>query len=116
MTRMYLSPTATIFAKIGLLVVELIIGLFNVITYPIRKISLKTYGLIVLAVGVCYPVIFPVEIKAYAVALVIWTIAFTIGLFTIRAIHKVLNKKVSPRVAMMINSPLGIQLNRFYGC
>ena len=114
MTRMYLSPTATAFAKIGLLFIQLMIGLFNVVTYPMRKITLKTYVFLLLAIGVGYPVVFSVDFKTYALAYGISAGILTAALIATRIIYKVLNKKVSPRVAFMFNSPLGIQLNRFY--
>ena len=114
MTRMYLSPTATTFAKIGLLFIQLMIGLFNVVTYPIRKITLKAYAFLVLAIGAGYPVVFSVDLNTYALVFGISVGIFTAALIATRIIYKVLNKKVSPRVAFMFNSPLGIQLNRFY--
>lgn len=114
MTRMYLSPAATTFAKIGLLIIQLMIGLFNVITFPIRKITLKAYALLLAAVGLCYPVIFQVEMNVYIPAFAISVGILAVGLIAIRVIYKVLNKKVSPKVAYMFNSPLGIRLNRFY--
>lgn len=114
MTRMYLSPTATLFAKIGLIVVECLIGLYNLITYPIRKISLKAYILFVIAAGGFYAAGDRFGLEISLVTMIIAVVMFTVAIVVSKLIYHYLNKKVSPKVALLINSPLGIPLNRFY--
>lgn len=114
MTRIYLSPTASAFAKIGLFFVECLIGLYNLITFPIRKITLKVYSVIFISTSIlcAISVYFNSQINT---AVIIGALAlFTVSIFITRAIYKYLNKKVSPRVAFLMNSPLGIPLNKFY--
>lgn len=114
MTRMYLSPTASTFAKIGLIFVECLIGLFNLITYPIRKITFKTYGAMLLLAGALYAISLYFGLEVNLTLLVGFFALFTASIFLFRAIHKFLSKKVSPRVALLINSPLGIPRNKYY--
>ena len=113
MNRMYLSPTASIFSKICLSFVEVLIGLYNLITFPIRKITLKTYSIILLISGVLYTAVFYAEFKVHLLPFVATLAIFTIGIFTAKSVYNILRKKVSPRVAYLINSPLGIPVNKY---
>lgn len=114
MTRMYLSPTASILVKIGLFFVECIIGLYNLITFPIRKITLKAYGYILLIAGAFYTAAFHSDLKVYFVLFLVVLGAFAASILIFKLIYNILRKKVSPRVAYLMNSPLGIPLNRFH--
>lgn len=114
MTRKYLSPAATTSAKIGLILIECLIGLFNLISFPIRKISFKGYLVVSAAIGVFYVYHFHASLVTHLPILVFVVFGFAAGLFGIKLIHKLLNKKVAPKVAFMINSPLGIPLNRYH--
>lgn len=114
MSRMYLSPTATTFVKIALCFVECFIGLYNLITYPIRKINIRAYCLISALICVIYLVNSYLKLEPNLFELIITLVAFTVSIIFIRMLYNLLNKKVSPRVAMLINSPLGIPLNKFY--
>lgn len=114
MTRMYLSPTASIFAKIGLLFVECLIGLYNLITFPIRKITFKAFSCILVAFGVFYAAAFRTELMDHLFGFIAVLGIFVISIFVTKIIYKYLNKKVSPKVAYLMNSPLGIPLNRYH--
>ena len=114
MTRMYLSPTASTFAKIGLIFVECLIGFYNLITYPIRKITLKAYLFVLVASGVLYAALFPFALTDKLVLFFLVATLFTVSIFVTRMLYKLLNQKISPRVAYLISSPLGIPLNRFH--
>lgn len=114
MTRKYLSPAATAGAKIGLILIECLIGLFNLVSFPIRKISFKGYMVISAAIGVFYVVKFHATLMAHLSVLGFVFVGFAAGVFGVKLIHKLLNKKVAPKVAFMINSPLGIPLNRYH--
>lgn len=114
MTRIYLSPTATFFAKIGLIFVECLIGLFNLITYPIRKIKIKAYCFLAIFAGVFYAAGNHFGLEIDSTSLIIAFAVFTVAIIASKVIYKYLKNKVSPKVAILINSPLGIPLNRFY--
>lgn len=114
MTRMYLSPTATVFAKIGLVFVQILMGLCSAITFPIRKITLKAYGLILVVAGAAYTVCFHADLKAHLTALMAVFGLLAVSIVLTRLVHKILTNKVGPRVAVMINSPLGIPLKKYY--
>lgn len=114
MTRMYFSPTASTFARIGLIFVECLIGLYNLITFPIRKITFKAYCVVILISGLLYAVNVHFNMRSNLGLFIFALGLFTASIFVTRAIYNYLSKKVSPRVAMLINSPLGIPRNRFY--
>lgn len=114
MTRMYLSPTATVFAKIGLLFIELIIGIFNLAVFPIRKIGLKAYALIMLVSGAGYAVQFHNNLTAHLAVLLIGFVLLAAFILAVKGLHKLINNKISPKVAMMVNAPLGIRRNKYY--
>ena len=114
MTRIYLSPAASTFAKIGLVMVEILIGLYNLVTYPVRTMTFKAYCFSVTTTTALYMLIFHADLMKYLTYFVLGFCIFTANIFITKAIHKVLKKKVSPRVALLINSPLGIPRNRFY--
>ena len=114
MTRKYLSPTASAFARAGLLLIECLIGLYNLITFPIRKIGLKSY-LITTCIGCAiYAGCFYADLQKYLALFILSWIGFTAIIIVSKLLHKALNKKVLPKVAYLINSPLGIPLNKFY--
>lgn len=114
MTRMYLSPTASTFAKIGLVFVECLIGLYNLITYPIRKISLKAYIFLVITAAGFYAISGHFGLEISLSMIIIAATVFTVAIIASKLIYNYLSKKVSPKIALLINSPLGIPLNRFY--
>lgn len=114
MTRMYLSPTATVFAKIGLLMIEALIGLFNLIMFPIRKINLKSYGIFMLIYSFLYVFLFNSNLEKHLMTCVVLFAIFSISIIVTKILYKLLNKKIMPRIAYMLHSPLGIKLNRFY--
>ena len=114
MTRMYLSPTASVFVKVGLILIECLIGLYNLITFPIRMITLKAYGIILIGTSILYTILFYNSILSH-----LWAFGVVFGVFTAAIVlsklfYKLLNKKVAPRIAYLINSPLGIQMNRYH--
>lgn len=114
MTRMYLSPTATFFAKIGLFFIECLIELYSLITYPFRKLTLKKYSCIVFISCAFYVISCYLGLKLNVVNLIVSVIAFTIITITSKLFYNYLKKKVCPRIAYLINSPMGIPLNKFY--
>lgn len=114
MVRVYLSPTATTFAKIGLVFAEIFIGLFNLVSWPLRKISKKAYVFIVTLFGILYVVAFHADLEAHLVGFAVVLGMFTVSIFTCRALHKYFKNYLSPKFAEMINSPLGIRTNRFH--
>lgn len=114
MTRMYLSPTATFFAKAGLFFVECLIGLYNLITYPIRKITIKAYLALLLFAAGSYFVGNYFGYNLDLVATIAALVVFTIAIYVSKMLHKYFKNKVSPKVAFLLSSPLGIPLNKFY--
>lgn len=114
MTRMYLTPTTTTFVKVCLLFIECFIGLYNLVTLPIRKMTFKAYACVSLISGVLHAIVFGVNLKDQLIAFVVTACLLAAIIFTTRFLYKVLKKKVSPKVAYLINSPMGIPLNRFY--
>ena len=109
MTRIYLSPTATFFVKCALILVEGLIGLYNLFSYPIRKITIKRYCKLMLLTGV-----FCAAGSQNAKIFVFVAIALAMAVITTRLLHKHLKTKVSPKIAYLISSPMGIPLNKFY--
>lgn len=114
MTRVYLSPTATLFAKIGLLIIECLIGLYNIVTFPIRKITLKAYSFIILGSGVLYAISYFSDPKIHLVAFLAVLFVFSVAVVSCKAIYNILNDGIGNKIAYMINSPCGIETNRFY--
>lgn len=114
MTRMYLSPTATVFAKIGLVFVQFFMGIFDAVTFPIRMITLKTYGIIMVIAGAFYVAIFHRDLQSHLIAMAVAFGLLAASIVFTKMAHKFLTKKVSPRVALMVNSPLGIPLKKYY--
>lgn len=111
---MYLSPTATVFAKIGLVLVQCLMGLCSIVTFPVRKITLKAYGLILVVSSIFYGALFHSDPMAHLVALVAGFGLLAVGIVVCKLIHKILTQKVSPKVALLVNSPMGIPLNKYY--
>ena len=114
MTRMYLAPSTTTFVKVCLVFVECFIELFNLITLPLRKMSFKAYICVSLISGVLHGITFGFNLKDQLVAIIVVMGVLAAAIFTTRFVYKILKKKVSPKVAYLINSPMGIPLNRFY--
>ena len=114
MTRMYLTPTTTAFVKVCLVFIECLIELYNLVTLPIRKITFKAYICVSLITGTLHGIMFGANLKDQLIAFVIIAGALAATIFTTRFVYKVLKKKVSKKLAYLINSPFGIQLNRFY--
>jgi len=114
MTRMYLAPSTTTFVKVCLLFIECFIELFNLITLPIRKMTLKAYICIALISTALHGIMFSAGLKDLLIAFIIIMGVLAATIFATRFLYKVLKKKVSKKVACLINSPMGIPLNRFY--
>lgn len=114
MTRIYLSPTATFFAKVGLIFIEFLIGLYNLITYPIRKITIKRYCGLLLFASAFYVVGNFLGLKLTLEALALTAIMLAVAIIITRMFYKYLKNKVSPKIAFLISSPMGIPLNKFY--
>ena len=114
MVRVYLSPTATTFAKIGLVIAEILIDLFNLVSWPIRKVNAKAYMIIAALLGILYVVAFHADLRAHLVGFSVVLGMFAVSIFTCRALHKYFKSYLSPKIAEMINSPLGIRTNRFH--
>lgn len=114
MIRVYLSPTATTFAKIGLIFAEFLIGLFNLASWPIRIIKWKTYMFVTALLGILYVVAFYGDIKTHLVGFVAVLGILGVSTIAFRALHKYFQNYLSPKIAEMINSPLGIRTNRFH--
>lgn len=114
MTRMYLSPVASAGAKIGLILIECLIGLYNLASFPIRKVTPKIYSLAVAISGGLYTFKFFGELSEHLAAFAATAVGLAIGVFIIKLVHKILNQKIGPKIAFMINSPFGIRLNRYY--
>lgn len=114
MTRMYLAPTTTTFVKVCLIFIECFIELFNLITLPLRKMTFKAYLYVSLIAGVFYGIMNGAGLQDFLIAVVATMGLLAATIFTTRFVYKVLKKKVSPKVAYLINSPMGIPLNRFY--
>lgn len=118
MTRMYLSPAATTLVKILLAFVECLVGLYNFITYPIRKVTFKAYFCISLIACALYAAMYHSELTEHLIVLGSVLGIFAASILATRLVYTVLKKKVSKKVAYLFNSPLCIPLNRFYkiGC
>lgn len=114
MTRMYLAPSTTTFVKVCLLFIECFIELYNLITLPLRKMTFKAYICVSLISTALHGIMFGTGLKDLLIALVVIMGVLAATIFTTRFVYKVLKKKVSPKVAHLINSPMGIPLNRFY--
>lgn len=114
MVRVYLSPTASAFIKAGLLFAEVLIGLFNILSYPIRNISFMAYFAFTSAVSVGLGLYFKGDVSVILgmIATVIIVSASVIVLTNV--LYNYLKKKVSPRIAVLFNSPFGIPTNRYY--
>lgn len=116
MTRKCLSPTATVFAKIGLFFIEVLIELFNLISYPVRKISLQAYSVLSLICGgLLVHFIYSGQTREFNCLFLSFVVG-TVFILLVNRLYKYLNKKVMPRVAYLFNSPLGIPTNKFYNC
>lgn len=114
MTRMYLAPTTTTFVKVCLLFIECFIELYNLITLPLRKMTFKAYVCVALVSTALHGIMVGAGLKDLLIAFVVALGLLAATIFTTRFIYKVLKKKVSKRIAYLINSPMGIPLNRFY--
>lgn len=114
MTRMYLAPSTTAFVKVCLLFIECFIELFNLITLPIRKMTFKAYICVSLIATALHSTMFGAGLKDLLIALVVIMGLLAATIFTTRFIYQVLKKKVSKKIAYLINTPMGIPLNRFY--
>ena len=114
MTRMYLAPTTTTLVKVCLVFIECFIELYNLITLPIRKMTFKAYLCVSFLLGVLHGITSGAGLKEQLIAFVVVMGLLAVTIFATRFIYKVLKKKVSPKVAYLINSPMGIPLNRFY--
>ena len=114
MTRMYLAPTTTTFVKVCLIFIECFIELYNLLTLPIRKMTFKAYLCASLISGVLHGIIFDTGLKDHLIALAVVMGLYAAIIFVTRFIYKLLKKKVSKKIAYLINSPMGIPLNRFY--
>lgn len=115
MTRMCLSPAATTCVKFVLILIECLIGLFNLISSPIRMINAKFYVFIVAAFSAFYAYMFHDNLMVYMYAYIIAVIGFAISVYGMKVLYKILNKNIGPKIALMVNSPFGIRLNRHYG-
>lgn len=114
MTRMYLAPTTTTFVKVCLLFIECFIELYNLITLPLRKMTFKAYICIALISTALHGIMFDTGLKDLLIAFTVIMSVLAATIFTARFVYKLLKKKVSPKVAYLLNSPMGIPLNRFY--
>lgn len=114
MTRMYLSPTATAIAKVFLVFAEFLIGLYNIVSFPIRKVTFKAFCRISLGACAAYALVYRAELTSYLYALGAALVLFAASIILSRLLYNVLKKKVSKKVAYLLNSPLSIPLNRFY--
>lgn len=114
MARKYLSPTATIFVKILLAFAEALIGLFNLISFPVRALKVKHHLLLAAVWLGCFVFKFwPIQAN-HALWLIAGYATWTLFTVALHLLHHYLNKKLSPKIAMLFNSPMGIPLNRFY--
>lgn len=114
MTRMYLTPITTTFVKVCLIIIECFIELFNLITLPLRKMTFKTYIGISLISGAFRGLMLGGGLENLFVSLALMLVLYAAVIFTACLVYKILKKKISPKIACLINTPMGIPLNRFY--
>ena len=114
MVRVYLSPAASTLVKAGLLLAEMLIVLFNILSYPIRKISFRAYLAITAVVSVVLRLYLKNNVAAFLGALTTVIIVSAVVIILTNTLYNYLKKKLSPKIAVLFNSPFGIPTNRYY--